>query len=365
MTLLGMNDLKSYATPTGWDAGELVKFQLADGTTYEALINDIAAALSILNTGLIAESPYAGLFSTTTEAGLEYRDGTSVTRMDERTEYTPADPRRAPTIGHMLPLRSYDRALGWTFDFLRKARSAQLESDISAALYDVRDNFERQLLRRFFSDAELAIGSAGYDVPFIKGAGTVQFTPPPFNGQTFTTTHSHFERRAAGDHAPALNAAAKSLWEHGIMAPYDGIVPFADVATYTALAKFIRPDRGVQYIQVSSGQSLAVAPIAEPYIGMFETDYGLIRLWATPRVPTNYLAVYRSYGANDPRNPLKVRFSADMGVGAVLMRGENRRTYPLENATILHEFGVGVADRLAAYLVYFAAAGGYTSPTIA
>jgi hypothetical protein len=365
MALLGINDLKQFALPTGWDGGELAQYALADGTTYEQMVETIAAALAVANEQLIHDPVLGSMVAITQEAGLEYRDGTG-NGMTERTEYQRADARRGATSGHMLPIKSYDRALGWTFDFLRKARSAQLEADIADALYDVRDNWELQLLTRFFSSAENAIGGAGYDVPFVHGsAGNVDMTPPPYGGQTFDTSHDHFDRKATTEQADALNEGALNLWEHGIFGPYNAIVPLADIATYTALTNFVKPDRGVEYISVGSNAPYAQAALNdERFIGLYESDYGLIRIWITPHLPTNYLGVYKPYEINDNRNPLRARFASDLGPGAVLMRGEGFRQYPLEHAILLHEFGVGVGNRLNGYACFFAASGDYTDPTI-
>jgi hypothetical protein len=366
MALLGVNDLKQFALPIGWDGSELGRYLLADGSTYEQVVESIAAGLALANEALLNDPIWGGLMAITAEAALEYRNGAQ-NGMAERTEYSRADTRRAATAGHTLPIKSYDRALGWSFDFLRKARAAQLEADIADALYDVRDNWEKQLLTRFFSSAENGIGAAGYDVPFVHGtAGNVDLVPPPYAGKTFDAAHDHFERKGTTAHATALNDGAKHLWEHGIFGPYNAIVPFADIATYSALGKFIKPDRGVEYISTATNAPYAQADLNdERYIGLYESDYGLIRLWITPHLPSNYVGLYKPYGANDGRNPLRVRFAPDLGAGAVLMRGEGFRQYPLEHAIVLHEFGVGVGNRLNGYACYFAASGNYSDPSIA
>lgn len=368
MALLGVNDLKQFALPIGWDGSELSRYLLADGSSYEQVVDTIAAGLAVANESLLNDPVWGGLMAITPEQALEYRDGTQ-NGMTERTEYSRADTRRAATSGHSLPIKSYDRALGWTFDFLRKARAAQLEADIADALYDMRDNWEKQLLTRFFSVVENPIGAAGYDVPFVHGAGgAVDLTPPPYGGKTFASSHDHFDRKLTNAQATALNDGAKHLWEHGIFGPYNAIVPFADVPVYSALAKFIKPNRGedIVYINTANNAPYAQATLNdERFIGLFESDYGLIRLWVTPHLPTNYLGVYKPYGQNDPRNPLRIRFAPDMGAGAVLMRGEGFRQYPLEHAIVLHEFGVGVGNRLNGYACYFAASGSYSDPAIA
>lgn len=364
MSLLGMNDLKQFALPAGWDGGELASYALADGTGYEQVLDSIAAGLAVANDSLLNDAIWGGMTFLTAEAALEYRSGAG-NGMQERTEYQRADARRASTSGHMLPLKSYDRSLGWTFDFLRKARAAQLEADIADALYDVRDNWEKQLLTRFFSTHDHAIGS-GWDVPFVHSGSSISLTPPPYAGQSFSDSHDHFERLDSTAQAEALNAGAKHLWEHGIFGPYNAIVPFADIATYTALSHFIKPDRGVEYLSTGSAAPYAQAALNdERFIGMYESDYGLIRLWITPHLPTNYLGLYKPYPGSDPRNPLALRFAPDLGAGALLMRGESFRQYPLEHATLLHEFGVGVSNRLNGYACYFAESGSYSSPVIA
>jgi hypothetical protein len=194
----------------------------------------------------------------------------------------------------------------------------------------------------------------------------VAFTPPSYGGTSFSPDHSHFERRGADKQADALEAGAKHLWEHGIFGPYQGIIPFADVNTYTALGKFIKPDRGVEYVSTSANAPYAQAVTSdERYIGLYESAYGLVRLWVTPHLPTGYLGLYRGYENADPRNPLRVRYAPDLGAGAVLLRGEGFRHYPLENALLVHEFGVGVGNRLNGYACRFASTGDYSAPAIA
>ncbi len=362
-TLLGRNDMKQFAVPLGWDATELAKYRLADGTTYDQVTNDIIEGLQVVNGQLLSDPLYGSLLSTTEELTMEYRDGTGAGGMNERTEYARPDPRRAGTIGHMLPLRAYDRALGWTWDFLQNARQIQIDSDISAALQDVKDNFQRRLLMRFFSNTENLIGTAGYDEPFVFGSGgTIKYTPPAYNGKAFASSHTHFDRKA--DYAAALEAGAGHLFEHGLMGPYRAIVPAVDAATIKGLTGYIKPDRGVDYIRTDTGAVGQLRMGDEQYIGAFETSYGIVWLWANPRLPTATLGMYKAFGNGDQRNPLAVRYNPRFGVGAFLLRGEMLREFPLENAIIMHEFGVGVGSRLNGYAATIAGSGDYVVPTI-
>lgn len=366
--LLGISDMKQFAIPVGWDSSELAKFKFADGggTTYEQVVNDIATALSIVNGGLVNHPFYGSLISVTSEMAIEYRDGGSG-GMNERSEYTKPDARRGTTLGHMLPLKSFDRGLGWTYDFLRKARPIQIESDIAAAMLDVEDNWQKRILTRFFSSAENLIGTAGYDVGFVCASSTLVYTPPAFEGKSFLSTHTHFDRQTddSAGRIAALDAGAMHLKEHGILGPYTAIVPEVDSADFQALTNFIKPNRGIQYVRTDSTAPNGQMAIDEmAYIGAVETKNGIVMLKTTPRLPTNYLGMFKPFGIGDQRNPLAVRYSPDLGVGALLLRGEGFRQYPLENAVIMHEFGVGCGNRLNGYACYFAANGSYTDPTI-
>jgi hypothetical protein len=363
--ILGMNSLMQFALPAGWDSSELLKHQLADGITYQEMLNDIAVALQEVGGALASDPRYGGMVSFTTELGFEYAQGTALTGMEERTEYRTADARRGATVGHMLPLKSFDRKLQWTWDFLRKARRIQLDNDIMVAMYDVRDEFERRVLTRFFTNAEYQLGSSGYDLPIANASSAVAYVPPAFNGKTFASSHTHFVRDTTANRVAAIKTGVASLREHGIMAPFNGIVPTAEVSTYTALSNFVRPERNLSRYNGSS--DMATGEINEQvYFGALETDFGLIYLWETERLPSTYFGLYKSYGSNDPRNPLAVRHSEDLGSQPIMKPTGN---HPLEGAEIIHEYGVGVngapmTARLNGYCIHFDAAGDYDNPTI-
>ena len=55
--------------------------------------------------------------------------------------------------------------------------------------------------------------------------------------------------------------------------------------------------------------------------------------------------MYKSYGALDSRNVIKVAPSMTWGLGSVLMAGANIQQFPLENAILRFEFYNGIADR--------------------
>lgn len=363
MTQLGPNDLKQFAIPANWDAAYLRNIALASGETYEQLINDISAGLSLANAALIKSPLYAGLISVTQDITSEYRSGSS-SGFEDHSEYTPPDAKRGQTTGHMLPLLPYDRGLGWTWDFLRKARRAQLDADIASVIDDLHNIYEKKILARLFKSTYDAVGS-GKSVPLADG-GTADaaYVPVarPDRGGTFLYTHQHIKFLNGITQANLVTAIA-TLWEHGYDGPYDMTIAQADIAAWSTIANVTGwIPRSVPEIQYGITTTTA-SGIDASYIGVINTIYGAVRVRATGRIPTNYWEVHKSFGALDQRNPLVVRESPTYGLGAVLLAGDHIRQYPLEYAVMFLEFGVGVGNRIGAVVVKNDA-GSYTDPVI-
>lgn len=360
----GVNDLKQWSLPAGWDAARLSQIALQSGENYDGLINDIAAALALANADLLRDPLIAGLISIADEPQVEYTVGVS-NGFEAHTEYGRPDPKRGKTTGHMLPLWAKDRGFGWTWDFLRKARRFQIDNDIASGIEDLMNVWKQTIINRMFdSDAE-TVGTAGKSVPFADG-GTADssYVPPnkPDRASTFAYTHSHF-LRYDGITQANLELAIKHLWEHGHDAPYDLLASLTDLGSWTNTTNVTgyvpRPDPLIRY-----GNQADLANVDAGIVGAIETDYGAVRVRTNARIPTAYWGVYKSYGNLDQRNPLKVYASPTYGLACVLLSGDHIREFPLENALMFFEYGVGVGDRIGAALVYNYGSGSYTDPTI-
>ena len=72
------------------------------------------------------------------------------------------------------------------------------------------------------------------------------------------------------------------------------------------------------------------------------------------------LALFKTYGPLDPRNPLAWRYDEVKGRGAIV---RYRSLYPLDQATAKQDYGIGVNSRTAAVLVENGAAP-YSAPAI-
>jgi hypothetical protein len=364
MATLGVNDLKQYALPTNWDASLLTQLSLRDGTTYETLINDIAAAMALQNADLVGNPLIGGMIFTTAEVEVEYRIGVS-NGFKAHTEYSRPDEGRGATTGHMTPLGAFDRGLGWTYDFLRKARRAQIDADISSVMDDIRNIFAKQALTALFTSTKVAVGS-GYSMPVADGGTADSSYVPvanPDRASAFTYTHNHVQA-LEGIKQAHVETVATHLWEHGHDGPYDLLVSSADISSWTDVTSVTgyvpRAKEGVNY-----GTTADLATVAGDYVGVVTTNRGSAYLRSTGRIPTGYWTMYKSYGQDDQRNILRCRYD-DMigGVGAYLLAGDHIRRYPLESALIRMDFGFGIgSDRTVAVIVKNTD-GSWSDPTI-
>jgi hypothetical protein len=351
---LGPRDLKNLTLPTGWDAAELVKFQLQDGTTYGQVAAAFNTALGALNAELRGDPLWSSLVSYSAEPGVNYRVGTA-NGFERFTEYGRADARRAETEGHMLPLVPYDRMLGWTWAYLKEARIFDIEADIADAIKDARDRFRVSILSRLLKRGDdtgtaNGLGSSGISPGFATAAAStgVDFVPPAYGGTAFTVNHEHYVAIAGGVFTNDVFADVKDeLREHGHEPPYEFVVGTADEAVVTGLSAFVPTAN--QLISYGTTTTLSTLSNAEQtngsyYIGTIHD----IAVRVVRGVPRYYGFGWKTYGPNSQRNPLRVRLEKNATAMQVMAMTDPRAgtgLTPLQNLMLYMEFGVGVADR--------------------
>lgn len=371
--VLGPMTLLNKALPTGVDGTRLAEWAMIDGITYGELANQVALALGDANQMLA--NKWGWLFSLTEELMMEYEDGGTVRPMDELTDVDKPVPIHGTTIGHMLPLRYYGQGIGGTKRYFQRTRSAIIRAAISAIVRRGIWRFEQLLLTRFFSNSEEAIGSAGYSVPFVRGTGgNIDYAPPAYEGETFDTTHNHFDGYNLSTpltFADMLNGMALNLQHHGHEPPYRAIVSRADIASYGALTKFVEfvniPGVFIDRAGATTGpQFFRNGTIEYGHFGDFQSNSGLVELWATGRVPTGHAGMTKSYGQLDGRNGLAVRVFPGQGFGmAVVPETTPDDDFPIKQLDVTAEYGIGVGmDRTNGVAGFLVAGGVWVAPTI-
>ena len=351
---LGNRDTLSLVMLTGWDATELQNFKLQDGTTFDTVAAQLNAALGALNAEIYSHPLYSALASYTDQPELEYRIGAS-NGMTDHTEYGRSDQKRAATEGHMLPLKSYDRALGWTWDYLRQARQSQIDADIQDAIKDARDKYRVAILTRLLqrgddSGVNKGLGSSGYSPGFATAAAStsVDFVPPTYAGTAFTSAHEHYVGITGGAFTTAVFTDAQAeLREHGHEPPYEFIVGTSDESTVKGLTGFVASDEA--WVSYGALQDRANFSQMEVTQGMYPIGaINNFRVWVVNGMPQYYGFGWKPYGANSQRNPLRIRLQKGATRPTVTAFPDNSLSgpaQPLKGIYLFTEFGVGVADR--------------------
>lgn len=361
---LGPRDTSSLVILTGWDAAALKNFQLQDGMSYADVVSDMNTALAALNAEIYNDPIIAGLVSYTDQPEWEYRTGGS-NGFEGFTEYATPDPKRADIAGHMLPLKPYDRGLGWTWNYLRQARSSQVDADVADAIKDGRDlwrvrTFSRLLKRTDDSGVAAGLGATGLSPGFATAAATtgVDFTPPAYGGTSFTADHEHYNTLTGGVMTTTALAAAKAdLREHGHEPPYDLLVGTTEEAAIRAFAGFIPAPSVAGLVNYGANATLArVDESADSNGGYTIGVYEDIRIHVVRGFPQYYGFMYKSYGARSQRNPLRVRLQKGMARPQFTAFPDPRSgagaAYPLQYLMLFTEFGVGVGDRTNGVAIY-------------
>lgn len=351
---LGPRDTKNLTLLTGWDATELEKYELQDGTTYLVVAQMVDAGLMALSGEIQGDPLWSSLVSYTDEPTVEYRIGSS-NGFERHTEYGRSDPKRADTEGHMLPLMSFDRMLGWTWDYLRQARMTQLEADVADAIKDGRDRFRLSILTRLLkrgddSGAGVGLGSSGYSPGFATTAGStsVDFVPPSYGGTSFDNTHEHYVAIAGGAFTDAVFTDAKAeLREHGHEPPYEFIIGTADESTVRGLTGTV--EIGSSLVAYGAQQSLArLSEMSDTNGGYYIGTNNDFAIRVVRGMPQYYGFPWKSYGPNSQRNPLRVRLfkgSSQLQFVAMPEPDGGNGLQPLQRLMLFVEFGVGVGDR--------------------
>lgn len=376
--IIGAQTILANAIPTGVDGTRLAQWRMRDGRTWREHVNALAARIAEKN--LMMANKWSDLFAITDDIMVEYEQGGAVTKSPKITDVSDITATSGETIGHMIDLFDYGEGIGGSSKYFRDGRRMKFISDVNTAVRKIEARWEYNLLNRFFTNTEHSVGSAGYNVPFVRGAGgNADYAPPSLAGRTFDTSHDHFlgfNESTPKTMADVLNGLAATLVEHGHSAPFTAIVSQTDVdaGTFLALSKFVQLvapvgqgmviDRGGE---TSGNQFFANGQFAlEGTIGYFQSNYGIITLRMSPRVPTKYVGMYKSYGNRDMRNPLWVRVHPDVGFGIrIIPETTQDKDWPLKQVNFTFEFEVGVGqDRTNGTVGYLVAGGTYANPTI-
>ena len=358
----GYLDTRYIDFPAGVDVQYLQGLRTAAGVDFPRLLQELDRRLAAFNAGI--DPLVAALVTPTTEP---YADttGPSAFEVEERGEYTMARPQLAEGGAHMLPIRGYDVALGFTEDGLMNMSLARILTNIDSMLMGMRKLHRKLVLTRLTTDAEVRVSpKTVVTSPGFAGSGTGDnvFSRTTYpNGVALPGGYTHYYRIAAAALAAGLLSAVQRLrrWHMG---PFDLIAPQAMLDLVAAINPgnptngFV--SAGSELVRQGSGNSEAQVDAAL-YLGVLFGDVRVRKAIDDTSDPV--IGVFKSYGSLSPQNPLAWRYDELRGRNAFV---RYRDLSPLVNARLLQDLGIGVNDRTSAVLVRVADSGGYVAPTI-
>lgn len=353
----GFMDTKNIDLPSNIDHAYIEGLKTASGTTFARVLQEIDSRLTTFNGGL--DPLLASLIYPTDEVFAERMQPIAFD-VDESAEYTLPRAQFTDSIASSLPLRKWDVATGWTEEGLEEMSFNKIMLQVDSILLGLKTRHRKEVLKRLFSDAEVRIDPKTTSTnPGFAGSGTGLnvFNLPTPDGNALPDNYTLYFRDTEANLATALRAMRAELakWQSG---PFDLIGPQSLIDAITALPEFLKT--GSQYR--NEGMGVATANVdPNTYIGTLFDDV-LVRPALNDFTAPN-LAMFKTYGALSPQNPLAHRFDSRPGRGRdAFLR--SRSLFPLSEAVVIQRYGIGVANRTGAALLRVGESGGYVAPAI-
>lgn len=285
--------------------------------------------------------------------------GTTSDKVLERSaEYTIPRPQRGKGSGWLLPLYENAISLGFTKKALDVMTVDSFERELASTVQAIRRGNRADVLEALTNDTERPLDNDGVGLTpgFIgSGTNTNAYTGPVPPGETLGSYTLYRRLPTSG-----LEAAVKTAFENWAW--------FFPGETFELVA----PSGGHAIVTAFTGFTAAGSPLLRPAQGVAEalvdpTVYTGV-LWGQIRVRPaetqmsgDTFTIYRSGGSNSSLNALAWRYSDIWGPNAWV---EDRDLYPLANAVVNHNYGVGTYNRAAALNVDVDSGGSYTPPTV-
>lgn len=351
----GYLDTRYIDFPANVDVRYIEGLRMRAGWDFPRLLRELDSRLGALNTGL---DPLLAALITPTDQEFAETSIPTAFEVNEAGEYTIARPQLVEGQAHMLPLRPFDTALGFTEDGLEQMRLERILLNVDSLFLGYRAAYRKLILRRLTSDAEERVDTRTVVTsPGFAGSGTGDnvFGGSYPDGTPFEGGFTLYYRVASGALEAGLKTALARLRRLNT-GPFDLIGPQAMIDAVAATGSFVKA--GSALIRLGDGQSEAlVDPMT--YVGVFDNDVRVRKAILDYSDPN--ITIFKSFGNLNPRNPLAWRFDPQKGRNAYV---RYRSMFPLDNAVVKQSLGIGVNNRTAVANIRVDAAGGYVAPAV-
>lgn len=262
-------------------------------------------------------------------------------------EYTVSRPQRGQRItGHMLPLYHNEMSMATTYRSMMTMDPETFRLEVQSTLLGVRYGQRADVLERLTSPVEMPLDDDGNGAtPGFAGSGTGanEFKGRFRNGQPVPPGFTLYGYTKKDDLKEAIVTFTErlKLFHTG---PFDmiGSPEAIDMVASLREDDFFVPT-GSSLVRPAEDRAQALVS-ADRYKGVVNE---IVRVHEGDfQIGGPNLVIFKTFGTNDPRNPLAWRYDPLFADGDVYV--EDRDIFPLAQAYILQTAGVGVSDRAAA-----------------
>lgn len=376
----------------GYSARADILTRTRDGQDLNQVWDDYAAALASFNATRqplidLLSSPVTGIVDEITNPGTEQFELATEFGIPQSIRPTPTTQSRA------YPFAWYDLRQGYTWRFLQKATTAQLDSVLNVALEAENNLVFQQTMKSLFNNANRTTTIDGFTTPFTVVAlyNNDGSYIPPYNGKTFAGTHQHYIGSGTNSGQTAFDPndfieLAGLVEEHGfsrangynivfLMNPADaaaGPVQFVrnqlfvsgGSTTVKSLYDFIPTQASNQTIMLPPGYTLVGGLAPNTFAGLeVAGSWGPYLIVQNNQIPAGYMVAAATAGNSSQLNIIGIRQDENPALQGLVLKPGNNNAYPLIDSYFIRGIGAGVRQRGAAAIMKLDNSGGaYTVP---
>lgn len=274
-------------------------------------------------------------------------------------EYTPGRPQLgAEEVGYELPLWNFEIDLGATRRGMRDMTPDRFIAEVTDIVQAISLGYRADVLERMFHALEFPLDGRAMSgsSPGFAGVG-LEVRGQNRKGQTLPNDYTHYFHGADSESGitGALDAAIEAM--EGFHEGRLEILPTEDMAdritTWTDDETFVPAQRLLIRSAIDQPEAL-VSP--DSYLGVYKGKYPVLH------PERQVVGVNAAIAPSNPtQKPIVWRYKESYGRNATV---EDRSLYPLLEAIIVQDYGIGVYDRVGMALVSAGAGTDYINPTV-
>lgn len=363
----------------GYNQQADILVQAADGTDLFTIFDEINQTLAEWNA---SRNKLIGAISYYTTDTTEVVGVPGSTDFEEATEFgQPVGGGGYSWFNRGYDFKFYDLAMRFTYRYLANASGDQIRMLANEALEADNRLLFNKVMKTLYNPLNLA-GIADKNIPstvykFYNGDGEV---PPPYEGNTFVGTHTHYSTTQTLASSATLTSATLDAVELDFLK--HGNTPYLNG---TELILMVKPQEGaiIRQFRVATGAKYDFIPgpayggglylpqnggiINRPEGEVHEGQIGTYGPWKIIEkqgwLVDGYLVFLASGGTNSLKNPVGIREHINSTQQGLKLIPGSRSDYPLVDSFYTRGFGTGIRQRGAGFIVQVTNNASYTTPS--